>query len=168
DRADHVWLLSPNTAWSLPDTLFSDLDMYDFRRVTPFSHRPDRESVTSNVEFRFSYRKRPVAAGIARIVINVWTEAAAELEDSATPLALDAVASGVAVSAHVAPNEIATDTERGIVTHALRDAAVEVWTVATANGVAIGATPGEQLFTRAETAIQAKYTLERPAVATAV
>ena len=164
----HPWVLSPNTAFSLPESMAHDIGEYEFRRVmATFNHRPDRESSETNVEYRVSYRRRPAAPAIASIDIHIWTESAVAAAAASNTLFLDGPAPGVKAWAHATASEISTSADMVSVTEALRAAAADAWGAAAASGVALGSPPTEAIFLTAQNAIESRFRPASPGLRTA-
>ena len=126
--APHPWMLSPNTAFSLPESMAHDIGDYEFRRATAtFNHRPDRESSETNVEYRFTYRRRPAAPCDRVDRYPHQTEGAAAGEAAAKTWFLDEPAPGVKAWGHAAASEILIPADMVSVTEALRAAAAGAW-----------------------------------------
>ncbi len=167
--APHPWVLSPNTAFSLPESIAHDIGEYEFRRATAtFNHRPDRESSETNVEYRFTYRRRQAAPAIASIDIHIQTEGAVAAAAAAKTWFLDEPAPGVKAWGHAAASEILIPADMVSVTEALRAAAASAWGAAATSGVALGSPPTEAIFQKAQNAIETRFTPGSPGLRTAM
>jgi hypothetical protein len=167
--APHPWVLSPNSAFSLPESMANDIGEFELRRATPtFNHRPDREASKTNVEYQFTYRRREPAPTIASINIHILTEGAVAAGSAAPkPWLLDTLAPGVKAWGHAAASEISTAADMVSVTEALRAAAAGAWSAAAASGVALGSPPAEATLMKAQDAIESRFRPGPPGLRTA-